>query len=70
MALKGMLWKVKTVDFVPKRVKFEVIRSFGLIVCFIFEPRHQKTCLCHLRSLISAFVVHFLDSIVYAFAIS
>ena len=39
----------------------------------LFEPRHEKTCLCHmrptkvqisLRSLISTFVVHCLDSIV------
>ena len=37
------------------------------------EPRHEKSCLCHmrttkaqisLRSLISAFIVHFLDNII------
>ena len=27
------------------------------------EPRHEKTCLCHMRSVISAFVVRCLDSI-------
>ena len=45
----------------------------------INEPRHEKTCLCHirttkarisLRSLISAFIVRCLDSIIPLFAIS
>ena len=45
--------------------------------CYIFEPGHEKMCLmyyannkgtdqpAHLRSLISTFVVHCLDSIIY-----
>ena len=45
------------------------------------EPRHEKTCLCHVnnkgagqpahpRSLISAFIVHYLDSIIPLVSIS
>ena len=43
----------------------------------IYEPRHEKTCLCHMlttkahpRSLISAFVVRCLDSIIHLVSIS
>ena len=34
------------------------------------EPRHEKTGLCHTRSLISAFVVRCLDSIIPLVSIS
>ena len=46
----------------------------------VYEPRHEKTCLCHMRttkaqislrirSLISAFVVRCLDSLIPLIAI-
>ena len=34
-----------------------------MIVVVINEPRHEKTCFSHSRSLISTFVVRYLDSI-------
>ena len=55
--------------------------TFGLIK-LIYEPRHEKTCFCHMprttshrsavhpRSLISAFVVHCLDRIIPLLAIA
>ena len=50
---------------------------FGALSVPLYEPCHEKTCLmpyannkdvdqpAHLRSLINAFVVHCLDSIIY-----
>ena len=35
-----------------------------------YEPRHEKTCFCNMRSLVSAFVVHCLDSITPLVSIS
>ena len=50
--------------------------------CFLFEPGREKTCLmsyannkgadqpAHLRSLISAFLVHCLDSVMYLVSVT
>ena len=57
-------------------------RNFLCLICLTFtlyEPHHEKTCLCHmqttkvqisLRSLISTFVVHCLDSIILLVSLS
>ena len=54
----------------------KVFESSGILLCNIAEPRHEKMCLmsyannkgadrpAQLRILISAFVVHCLDSII------
>ena len=50
-----------------------VSRTVYVDINSLYEPRHEKTCLCHLRttkaqnSLISTFVVRFLESIIPLF---
>ena len=62
-------------------MNISVLIKLFCICTLIFEPRHEKTCLCHMRikrvdqpahprSLISVFVVRCLDSIISLVSIS
>ena len=63
-------------DFILKDFRgFLGISQFGHIVSLSYEPRHEKTCFCHIRTtkaqislrirgLISAFVIRCLDRII------